>query len=191
MPPIPDREYIFENMRQRRMLSMISRWQLFNSPAIKGGIRRNSPSGTQAAPEPLDAPVSLTSTDITDVGVSLSWSSVDNATNYILQRATQSDYSDASQIYSGSNTTFDDSGLTPDTTYYYRVKAQASGFTDSDYTNYSVISFTEEYQNVIERATTLGYSRPSFAQRTLQNSLVASLKTAGIWNALDFLYVFA
>jgi hypothetical protein len=47
MPPIPDREYIFENMRQRRMLSMISRGQFFNSPAIKGGIRRNSPSGTQ------------------------------------------------------------------------------------------------------------------------------------------------
>lgn len=51
--------------------------------------------------------------------------------------------------------------------------------------------YSDEYQAVLDRGTLLGYTLPSVSQRALQNSLVASLKTAGIWNALDFLYVFA
>lgn len=51
--------------------------------------------------------------------------------------------------------------------------------------------YTSEYQAVLDRATALGYTAPSTAQKTKQNTLVAALKSAGIWTAMDVFYVFA
>ena len=48
-----------------------------------------------------------------------------------------------------------------------------------------------DYQAVLDRSTALGYTAPSAAQQTLQNTLVEDLKTAGVWSKLDLLYVFA
>jgi hypothetical protein len=48
-----------------------------------------------------------------------------------------------------------------------------------------------DYQAVLDRATTQGYTAPSAAQQTLQNTLVEDLKTAGVWDKLDLFYVFA
>lgn len=48
-----------------------------------------------------------------------------------------------------------------------------------------------DYQAVLDRSTTLGYTAPSEAQRILQNTLVEDLKAAGVWSKLDLLYVFA
>lgn len=52
-------------------------------------------------------------------------------------------------------------------------------------------SYTSEYQAILDRATALGYTHPSDAQKVKQNTLIADLKTAGIWTLLDVLYVFA
>jgi hypothetical protein len=52
-------------------------------------------------------------------------------------------------------------------------------------------SYSSEYQTVLSRATTLGYTKPSASQRVKQNTLVEALKTAGIWDLLDVFYVFA
>lgn len=51
--------------------------------------------------------------------------------------------------------------------------------------------FSAEYQAVLDRATVLGYAKPSSAQQTKQNQLVVDLKALGIWNLLDVFYVFA
>jgi hypothetical protein len=48
-----------------------------------------------------------------------------------------------------------------------------------------------DYQAVLDRSTALGYTAPSAAQQTLQNTLVEDLKTAGVWDKLDVFYVFA
>ena len=48
-----------------------------------------------------------------------------------------------------------------------------------------------DYQAVLDRASSLGYTAPSAAQQTLQNTLVEDLKTAGVWDKLDLFYVFA
>lgn len=53
------------------------------------------------------------------------------------------------------------------------------------------VSYSTEYQAVLDRATALGYTQPSGAQKTKQNTLVTSLKDAGIWSLLDVFYVFA
>jgi len=52
-------------------------------------------------------------------------------------------------------------------------------------------SFEPEYQAILDYATTQGYTLPSSSQQTLQNSIVSSLKSAGIWNDLDLFYVMA
>jgi hypothetical protein len=51
--------------------------------------------------------------------------------------------------------------------------------------------FDTNYQAVLNQASTLGYTAPSAAQQTLQNTLVTDLKTAGVWSKLDALYIMA
>jgi hypothetical protein len=46
-------------------------------------------------------------------------------------------------------------------------------------------SFDADYQAILNYATTQGYTLPSSTQQTKQNTLLSSLKTAGIWNKLD------
>lgn len=84
----------------------------------------------------LDSPSPLIASNETSTTIDLSWSDV-SADNYILQRATQSDFSDAVQIYSGASTSFGDTGLDSLTTYYYRVKSQKTGYSDSEYSSTS------------------------------------------------------
>lgn len=54
-----------------------------------------------------------------------------------------------------------------------------------------VVIFDPSYQAVLDRATVLGYTKPSAAQQIKQNQLVLDLKAAGIWTLLDVFYVFA
>ena len=51
--------------------------------------------------------------------------------------------------------------------------------------------FDTDYQAILDYATTQGYNLPSTFQQIIQNSLVLSLKSKGIWNKLDILYIFA
>jgi len=50
--------------------------------------------------------------------------------------------------------------------------------------------FEPEYQAVLNYASSNTYTEPTLSDKVLQNQLVASLKSAGIWNKLDILYVF-
>lgn len=52
-------------------------------------------------------------------------------------------------------------------------------------------SVDSDYQAVLDRATTLGYTLPSAGQQVKQNQLVVDLKAAGVWSLLDVFYVFA
>lgn len=61
------------------------------------------------------------------------WSDVANATNYILQMANNSSFTGATQIYSGSVSGYTKTGLTNGTQYWFRVKAQADGYNDSEW----------------------------------------------------------
>jgi hypothetical protein len=53
------------------------------------------------------------------------------------------------------------------------------------------VRFDPDYQAVITRAISLGYTLPSFTQQVRQNSLMLALKHAGIFYLLDALYIFA
>ena len=74
------------------------------------------------------APATPTASSITPNGVTIGWTAPANngapITGYDLQRATVSSFSDATTIYSGTATSYADTGLNPATTYYYRVRAK-------------------------------------------------------------------
>ena len=66
----------------------------------------------------------------------------------------------------------------------YSISVALSGVT-----NPSI--YDPDYQTILDRATTLGYTLPSLSQRSKQNQLVLDLKSANIWNSLDIFYVFS
>ena len=56
----------------------------------------------------------------------------------------------------------------------------------------SGVSTDADYQAVLDRGTTEGYTLPSASQQELQNTLVTSLKAdSNVWDKLDMLFVFA
>jgi len=52
-------------------------------------------------------------------------------------------------------------------------------------------SFDADYQAILDRATTLGYTLPSASVQAKQNTLLTSMKADGVWAKLDVFYVFA
>jgi len=52
-------------------------------------------------------------------------------------------------------------------------------------------AYEDEYQAILDRATTLGYTLPSDAVKLKQNTLLTSMKADGVWAKLDVFYVFA
>lgn len=86
----------------------------------------------------LSAPGSFTANVISGTEIDLTWASVTNATSYTVQRAADSGFTTSlTTIYTGSGTSFNDTGLTIATTYYYRVKATATAYRDSVYSTTS------------------------------------------------------
>jgi hypothetical protein len=100
------------------------------------------------------------------------WASISGATSstYTAVSADESKY--LRVVQTETNTEGSDSANSAAT-------AQVAAATDAD------------YQAVLDRASTLGYTAPSSAQQTLQNTLVEDLKDAGVWSKLDVFYVFA
>jgi hypothetical protein len=65
--------------------------------------------------------------------LALTWAAVTNANNYILDRATNVGFTTGVTlgVYNGPLLLFGDSGLTPSTAYFYRLRAQGTNYTDS------------------------------------------------------------
>jgi len=86
--------------------------------------------------------------------------------------------------------------VSADESKYLRVVQTETNTEGSDSANSAATAqvaaaIDADYQAVLDRASTLGYTAPSSAQQTLQNTLVEDLKTAGVWSKLDVFYVFA
>jgi hypothetical protein len=82
----------------------------------------------------LAVPANFAATAASATVIDLVWDAVTDATLYRLQRSTDPTFrSNVTLIYTGSGTSFSDTGLTATTQYYYRIKAKASGFADSLY----------------------------------------------------------
>lgn len=84
--------------------------------------------------ESLNTPTGL-SVDAVDVDeLVISWNASPNATGYVVQRSLNPDFTfQLVTAYSGPLLTFNDDGLDGSSVYYYRVKATAPGYLDSEY----------------------------------------------------------
>jgi len=71
----------------------------------------------------------------------------------------------------------------------YLTGAGGDGNVVTDTAN--LVGVDADYQAVLDRGTALGYTLPSPSQQVLQETLIADLKTAGVWDKLDVFYVFA
>jgi hypothetical protein len=80
---------------------------------------------------PPDTPAGLTAATTDTTTITVSWSSTTGATSYQLFRAPESTGPWTSQVYTGKELSFSDTGLDPSTTYYYAVRAtNAAGSSD-------------------------------------------------------------
>lgn len=85
-----------------------------------------------AATVQVAAATDFTEASTTSTTVVYNWANIANATNYIIERSATG-LSGWAQVYSGSTSAFTDTGLTPETTYYYRLKSQGTSLLDSDW----------------------------------------------------------
>ena len=95
----------------------------------------------------LQAPQATPPTSVGGTGFRANWIPEPGASNYLFDLSTENDFSSFVGIYenlSVTNNFVDVTGLTPNTVYYYRVRAVGN--------NGSVV--TSAYSNVIERETT-------------------------------------
>jgi len=83
----------------------------------------------------LAAPGSFTATPASSTQINLSWNASPNSTNYVVDRATNVGFTTGVTlgIYSGSGTSYNNTGLTASTQYFYRLRATAAGYVDSTY----------------------------------------------------------
>jgi hypothetical protein len=98
--------------------------------AYVGYIKISTSSTTNSSPSTPSAP---NASAIGSTKISISWNSVSGASNYTLWRSTS--YSSGfKQIYCGSSLYYTDSGshLSPNTTYYYKVRAGNNNASCSD-----------------------------------------------------------
>ncbi|SPF43275.1 putative Tripeptidyl-peptidase I [Candidatus Desulfosporosinus infrequens] len=77
---------------------------------------------TTAVDEPVATPSGLTATPVNTTQVNMTWSAVSGANSYKVYRSTSSTGS-YTQIANPTTTSFSDTGLTQNTTYYYKVSA--------------------------------------------------------------------
>ncbi len=101
------------------------RVEAIDTASTAGPFSTAATTSTQAAPPPT-APTNLTPTVISSTRINLTWtassSSIDVA-NYVVERCAGVSCSNFAQVATPGGTTFNDSGLTPNTSYSYEVQA--------------------------------------------------------------------
>lgn len=94
-------------------------------------------TGDGSEPPPTVTPLttpSLVLGSITDTSIGASWGAISDADSYTLLRSTINNISFAAEVYTGTGTSYSNTGLEPDTTYYFWLRANGSGlFTNSAY----------------------------------------------------------
>lgn len=90
-----------------------------------GGTIKSLDSRHQTQVATAGAPT-LTATTASSTSIALSWTAVNNATSYQLQRATNSGFTTGLNTSSQSGTSVNATGLTTGTTYYFRIAAITS-----------------------------------------------------------------
>ena len=115
--------------------------QTFCFTVINGNIKKNiNQDGLMSAGActyPFNG--TLTATTASRSQINLSWTSITNASSYTVQKADNTSFTGATDIYTGLNTSTNSTGLTSSTTYHYRVKVTIAG-DDSNWATTSAVT---------------------------------------------------
>jgi hypothetical protein len=95
--------------------------------------------GGTAPPPTLTAPTGVTVTATSAFTAHVTWTAGTGATSYVVQRATGATGTNFEAVGTATTTAFDDSGLSPETQYRYRVGSVA-GTTSSDFSTEATVT---------------------------------------------------
>ncbi|MCP4133780.1 MAG: fibronectin type III domain-containing protein [bacterium] len=136
-----------------------------------------------------DAPASLAASAVSSTQVNIAWSdNSDNEQEFRLERSTNASFSGASTVTLVSNiTSYSHTGLNPETTYYYRVKAyNAAG--ESAYSNDDSAATTAEAGSQIIADHTIVDNYANIPQYYIDEVKKMLLNMAGESHARGYLY---
>lgn len=151
-----------------------------NIAASGGGYWVRLFTGGGSSTPSLSTPASFLVTGKTNTSIALDWSDVANATTYLLERSATGT-SGWAQIYSGSISSYTDTGLTPSTTYYYRVKAIAAGYLDSAYATLNDTTSSGSVVTLTEAILVLKYGQSNDVGRGDPDSLNEVVVPSGVY----------
>jgi hypothetical protein len=125
----------------------------------------------------------------------LSWTNVANESSYLLQRSPDNSTWTTINSPAVNVTSYSNTGLTPSTLYYYRIKAVGDGIsysdsaygTDNDTTSAGGVSYDTDAQLYFTNAEAGGYTF-AVGEKDLYNSLVVGLKADGLYTDTIALY---
>ncbi|HZU97267.1 MAG TPA: fibronectin type III domain-containing protein, partial [Planctomycetota bacterium] len=102
-----------------------------------GGTSTNSSQASATTlPNAASPPTNLTATTVSQTQINVTWNASSGATSYVVSRGAQSG-GPYTQVGTTSSTSFQDTGLTANTTYYYVVQARNAGGTSANSTQAS------------------------------------------------------
>jgi hypothetical protein len=162
-----------------------------------GGFKYEYPALVQVGSKVNQPPIipdgtPTSSYDVTDTGfkvVSSVDTSIETAVTleYGLVSETYTDTVTAAEspVSSVGDVNFTLTGLEPYTDYYFRVKAVSAGGTSYSQEFVQKTDHTAEYQAVLDKATTLGYTHPGEVVKKEHNRFIKTLKDSGAWDEMD------
>jgi hypothetical protein len=87
------------------------------------GVNLSPPSNIATATFQLAAPANFRANAVARTTLVLTWTAVPNATNYLIQRATNAAFTTGLVTTPATGASLPVSGLTPGATYYFRIQA--------------------------------------------------------------------
>jgi chitodextrinase len=151
----------------------------FASTTFHTEISCPAPTALQALLTPLNATIAT-----------LSWTENGTATNWVLEYGLTADFTGATSVNVSGTPSHNLTGLTPETPYYARVKADCGGGDQSQWS--AVLSFTPTEFVTIGESTTANYTLP--VNMNYHYSLTEQIYTAdeigitGTINSISFYY---
>ncbi len=164
---------------------------MVSSDQLASGVKFNTPTivngkvyvGTQTqlsvfGPVPLGTPANLTATAVSSSQINLTWTAATRAVGYQIERCQGVGCSNFVQIGTSTSTTFANTGLTPSTSYSYRVRATDSAGNLSPYSN--IASATTPAPDTTPPTAPSGLTASALSSSQISLAWTASTDNVGV-----------